>query len=76
MKFYPYEKGGAVKVLASYGALDGGSPVSPVDFKKWQCPLSLFLKFPCRFLNSPMSPVDFKKWQCPLSLILKSPCRF
>ena len=25
-----------------YGALDGGSPMSPVDFKKWQCPLSLF----------------------------------
>ena len=24
------------------GALDGGSPMSPVDFKKWQCPLSLF----------------------------------
>ena len=31
------------------GALDRGSPMSPVDFKKWQCPLLLFLKFPCRF---------------------------
>ena len=31
------------------GALDGGPPVSPVDFKKWQCPLSLFFKFSCRF---------------------------
>ena len=42
--------------------------MSPVDFKKWQCPLSLFFKFPCRFLNSPLFPVDFKKGQCPLSL--------
>ena len=31
------------------GPLIGGPPVSPVDFKKWQCPLSLFLKCPCRF---------------------------
>ena len=46
------------------GALDGGSPMSPVDFKKWQCPLSLFLKCPCRFLNSPMSSVHFKKRPC------------
>ena len=29
--------------------LDGGSPMSHVDFKKWQCPLSLFVHFPCRF---------------------------
>ena len=28
--------------LTKLGALDGGSPMSPVDFKKWQCPLSLF----------------------------------
>ena len=26
--------------------------MSPVDFKKWQCPLCLFLKFHCRFLNT------------------------
>ena len=44
-----------------FGALDGGSPMSPVHFKKWQCPLSLFFKCPCRFLNSPMSPADLKK---------------
>ena len=50
------------------GALDGGSPMSPVDFKKWQCPMSLFKKKYRRFQNSPMSPVDFKKWQCPMSL--------
>ena len=35
--------------LSSYGALDGGSPMSYVEFKKWQCPLSLFVYFPCRF---------------------------
>ena len=22
--------------------MGGGAPMSPVDFKKWQCPLSLF----------------------------------
>ena len=32
----------------SIGALDGGSPLSPVDFKKWQCPLSLFFRFSSR----------------------------
>ena len=30
--------------LKMIGALvDGGSPMSHVDFKKWPCPLSLFL---------------------------------
>ena len=28
------------------------SPMSPVDFKKCQCPLSLILKIPCRFKDS------------------------
>ena len=37
----------------------------PVDFKKWQCPLSLFLKF----------PVDFKVVQCRLVDFKKRPCR-
>ena len=41
----------------------GGSLMSLVVFKKWQCPLSLFMKF----------PVDFKIVQCPLSLFLKNP---
>ena len=50
--------------------------MSPVDFKKWQCPLSLFVNCSCRFKKSPMSPVDFKKCQCPLSLILKIPVDF
>ena len=34
--------------------------MSPVDFKKWQCPLLLFLTCSRRFRNSPMSPVEFK----------------
>ena len=41
------------------GHLMGAPPVSPVDFKKLQCPLSLFLKFPCRF----------KMPQCHLSIL-------
>ena len=36
------------KVCQTHGALDEGSPMSPVDFKKWQCPLSLLLTFSCR----------------------------
>ena len=28
------------------GALDGGPPMLPVDFKKWQCRMSLSLIFP------------------------------
>ena len=39
------------------GTLDGGPPMSHVGFKKWQCPLSLFLQFPGRFQNSLMSYV-------------------
>ena len=31
-----------------YGALDGGCPMLLVEFKKWQCPLSLILQYPCR----------------------------
>ena len=54
----------------------GGGAVSPADFKKWQCPLSLFFKCPCRCLNAPISPVDFKKRQCPLTLFSKCSCRF
>ena len=27
--------------------MGGGGQMSPVDFKKWQCPLSLILKCPC-----------------------------
>ena len=53
-----------------------GSPMSPVDFKKWPCPLSLFLRFPCPFFNGPISPVDFKKWGCPLLLVLTFSWRF
>ena len=31
------------------GILYGGSPMSPVDFKKWPCPVLLILKFPVDF---------------------------
>ena len=31
------------------GALNGGSPMSHVDLKKWPCRLSVLLQFPCRF---------------------------
>ena len=34
--------GGTTRRDVSIGALDGGPQMSPVDFKKWQCPLSLF----------------------------------
>ena len=37
-----------------------GYPMSPVDFKKLQYLLSLFLSIS----NGPMSPVKFKKRQC------------
>ena len=42
-------------VCGSFGALDGGSPLSHVDFKKLQCPCCLF---------SLMSHVKFKKRLC------------
>ena len=48
------------RILFKSGALDGGSPMSPVDFKKWQCPLSLY------FLGF---PVDFIIVQCRLSIV-------
>ena len=58
-----------IPMLATLGALDGGSPMSPVDFKKWQCPLSLFLK---------NCPVDLKIVSCPLSILRKVnvPCHY
>ena len=39
-------------LITTLGALDLGSPVSHVELKKSQCPLSLFFfQFPCRFQN-------------------------
>ena len=38
-------------VVMNMGALDEGSPMSPVDFKKGQCPTSLFLKSTGTFLK-------------------------
>ena len=44
--------------------------MSPVDFKKWQCPLSLFL-----FLDLPL---DFEIVQCRLSILRNGnvPCHY
>ena len=42
------------------GALGGGSPMSHVDFKKWQCRMSLsliFLNVTCRISEKAMSHV-------------------
>ena len=49
-------------VWATSGALDGGGgvPMSPVDFKKWQCRMALSLTFPtvtCRIQMKTMSHV-------------------
>ena len=44
------------------GTLDGGFPMSHVDFKKCLYPLPLLLQFPCRFEKGPKSHVEFKKY--------------
>ena len=38
----PKARCGSVCDLYRKGALDGGSPMSHVEFMTWQCPLSLF----------------------------------
>ena len=38
--------------------------MSPVEFKKCLCPLSLYFQSPCRMSVCFMSPVEFKKWPC------------
>ena len=55
--------------LRNKGALHGGSPMSHVEFKKWLCPLSLFLRCPCRFQNGLMSHVEFKEGLCHVDSI-------
>ena len=35
--------------------------MSHVEFEKWQCPLSLFLQYPCRLEDSVMSHVEYKE---------------
>ena len=35
----------SLTATAFFGALDAGSQMSHVNFKKWQCPLSLFLQY-------------------------------
>ena len=47
------------------GGGGGGGATSPVDFKKWQCPLSILFKCSCLFYGGAMSPVEFKKVSCP-----------
>ena len=42
--------------------------MSPVDFKKCQCRMSLSV-------FKALSPVDFKKWPCHMSLYFLKPCR-
>ena len=53
------------------GALDGGSPMSPVDFKIVPCPLSILRKVnvPCHYFL--FLSVDFKRVQCRLSNLRK-----
>ena len=67
------------------GALDGGSPMSHVDFKKWQSRISLsfiFRNVTCQFLEKDMSHVTIHSSPCRMLLSLmshvefkKCPCR-
>ena len=56
------------RALGGDGGGGGGSPMSHVNFKKWQCRMSLLL-------FSPMSHVEFKKGLCHMSLYFVPPCR-
>ena len=38
--------------------------MSPVDFKKWPCRMSLYFLKPCRMSLGPLSHVEFKKQPC------------
>ena len=53
------------------GGVDGGVPMSHVDYNKWQCRPVDFKKTSCHpvdFKKVPCRPVDFKKIPCSLSL--------
>ena len=50
-------RAGDVHTRHTLGALDGGSPMSHVDFKKSQCPVSL--RLPC-----PVSPLRYPNVAC------------
>ena len=43
------------------GPLDVGGGVPTRRMSKWQCPLSLFLQYPCRFQDCLMSHVEIKE---------------
>ena len=71
------------------GALDGESPMSPVDFKKLQCRMSLSLSFPdVRFqievramphvtiFYTPILHVSKPYVACRILKVPMSPCRF
>ena len=55
-------------IIAYKGALDGGSPMSPVNLKKWQYPLSLFKKNSLSILKCPMLPIDFNMAMSPVTI--------
>ena len=57
--------------LRKSGGVDGGVPMSHVDYKKKQCPPVEFKKQPCRpveFKKQSCRPVEFKKQSCRMSL--------
>ena len=57
--------------LNIYGGVEGGVPMSHVDYNKWQCRPVDFKKTSCHpvdFKKVPCRPVDFKKIPCRLSL--------
>ena len=77
--------GGRGGRMPSSGALDGGSPMSHVDFKKWQCCMSLSLIFSnvtCQNQEKALSHVTIIFSPCRMSLspmshvkFKKCPCR-
>ena len=68
-----------VTALAIFGALARGVPMSPVDFKKWQCRMSLSLIYAhvsCGIKEMTMSHVAI--YFCPMSHVTRPDvaCRF
>ena len=61
-----YRHAGGGKV----GALDGGSPMLHIDFKKSQCPMSLNLPCPMSPLRYPNVASQFKEMAHVVSVIL------
>ena len=63
-----------VKWAALTGPFIGGSPMSPVDFKKWQGHVSLFHSFPYHRSNSRKgyTHVTLHVFQIPMSDVIKA----